>query len=300
MINHFRAQIRRPIIGIGHSMGCIQLLNLSTIHPRLFTSLIMIDPVMLSIPEPSKADHERISRYYIPARMSIKRRDVWPSRQEAHRAFASSAFYKAWDPRVLALWERFGLRALPTAHYKTGTGVTLTTTKHQEVASFVRLIDETTLSGNRDVHPVYDKSSSSLYRYEPGDMFRRLPDVRPGVLYIYGKHSSVNPPREAAEKVHATGTRTGGSGGVEAGRVQGVVVDAGHLVPMEKVEDTASEAARWICIEMDLYCAEERALREHWFDTVDASERSRVSPELEAALGREGGDGNKGSGRAKL
>ena len=46
MVNHFRHSMPRPIVGIGHSMGGNNLVNLSLMHNRLFTSLILIDPVI--------------------------------------------------------------------------------------------------------------------------------------------------------------------------------------------------------------------------------------------------------------
>jgi len=36
MINHFRQEMARPLIGVGHSMGGTQLVHLSSLHLRLF------------------------------------------------------------------------------------------------------------------------------------------------------------------------------------------------------------------------------------------------------------------------
>ncbi|KAL2049324.1 hypothetical protein ABVK25_010421 [Lepraria finkii] len=46
MVNHFRSQMTRPIVGIGHSCCGTQLVNLSLIHPRLFTTLILYDLII--------------------------------------------------------------------------------------------------------------------------------------------------------------------------------------------------------------------------------------------------------------
>ena len=48
MINQFRDKLPRPLVGIGHSMGAVTLVNLSLLHPRLLSALILIDPVILS------------------------------------------------------------------------------------------------------------------------------------------------------------------------------------------------------------------------------------------------------------
>ena len=106
MVNHFRKQIKRPIIGVGHSMGGSQLVNLSLMHPRLFTSLILIDPVIQRLPS-AKGNMG-------PAKASTNRRDRWPSRVAAEASFKRSKFYQSWDPRVLDLWVKHGLRELPT------------------------------------------------------------------------------------------------------------------------------------------------------------------------------------------
>lgn len=152
----------QPLIGIGHSMGGCQLVHLSLMHPRLFESLILIDPV--------------IQRYTFgkgkqtPAHASAYRKDRWPSRAAAAEYCSRSSFYKSWDPRVLKLWIKNGFRDLPTASSPTdnehvtdnastktaastapgldivGTNltqvqerpVTLTTSRHQEVLTFAR------------------------------------------------------------------------------------------------------------------------------------------------------------------
>ena len=149
MINHFRRQITQPIVGVGHSMGGCHLVRLSLMHPRLFTTLILMDPVIQRLP--SRQGN------YGPAKASTVRRDRWPNRKAAEASFKRSKFYQTWDSRVLDLWIKYGLRDLPTLLHpeptaasntlpplnadpssatvspdkETETEVTLTTTKHQ-------------------------------------------------------------------------------------------------------------------------------------------------------------------------
>ena len=151
MVNHFRAQMPRPIVGIGHSMGGSNLVNLSLMHPRLLETLVLIDPVIARLPS--------VNGNWGPASASAFRRDRWPSRKVAETSFKRSKFYQTWDPRVLDRWIKYGLRELPTKIYPdpqpmpAATGstvtpeptvtpnvtanyeekeVTLTTTKHQD------------------------------------------------------------------------------------------------------------------------------------------------------------------------
>lgn len=46
MVNQFRDQMTLPVVGFGHSMGATALLELSLLHPRLFSSLVLIDPII--------------------------------------------------------------------------------------------------------------------------------------------------------------------------------------------------------------------------------------------------------------
>ncbi|KAG9623974.1 alpha/beta-hydrolase, partial [Aureobasidium melanogenum] len=95
MINHFRDQMPQPLIGMGHSMGGAHLTALSLLHPRLLSTLILIDPVII------RASY--LNAYKL-GRLSARRRDRWPSRAAARKAFEKSPMFKSWDKRVLDCW----------------------------------------------------------------------------------------------------------------------------------------------------------------------------------------------------
>ena len=112
-------------------------------HPRLFASLVLIDPVIEQDSSVNPDIGKKPTIDFGVATASTHRRDIWPSRKEAAEAFAKSKFYQKWDQRVLDLWLEFGLRDIPTALYpKRVKGderpVTLTTTKLQVVWTFLR------------------------------------------------------------------------------------------------------------------------------------------------------------------
>lgn len=277
MVNIFRDQMPRPIVGVGHSMGGCQLANLALLHPRLFETLILIDPVIqgkLSI-------NGNIS----PAAASARRREIWPSREEAAKSFAKSKFYQAWDPRVLDAWIKNGLRDMPTKLFPDGKQpeVTLTTTKHQEVMTFLRgnfqerpgdkepSSAEYTLSNpkvNRRTHPditPFDEPQTPFYRGESTIVFSQLPSLRPSVFYIFGEHSFLTNDSVIEEKMRVTGSGVGGSGGRAEGRVANVTVkDTGHLIPMEKVDESADHISKWVSREMERYRDWERKTEEEW------------------------------------
>ena len=62
-----------------------------------------------------------------------------------------------------------------------------------------------------------------------------------------------------------TGSGVGGSGGAKEGRVANVMVQgAGHLIPMEKVEESAGHVAKWVGGEMVRFRENERASEAEW------------------------------------
>ncbi|KAK3725116.1 hypothetical protein LTR37_000627 [Vermiconidia calcicola] len=310
MINHFRTHMKRPLIGIGHSMGGNNLVNLSLIHPRLFTSLILIDPVIQRFPS--------VEGNFGPAKMSVKRREIWPSRKAAAEKLKSSKFYQSWDPRVLDKWIQYGLRETPTYHHpnnitaasatpptitaepstvtippaaNTEKEVTLTTTKHQEVLTFLRPnfpspeYPNPSTNPNPLTHPDVDPNTppnAPFYSPVPIATFHKLPQVRPSVFYIFGDVAAgayLSAPVLKADKLANTGTGVGGSGGVKKGRVGSVTFDGvGHLIPMEVVGRTAEACRDWLVPELGRWRAIEDEERREW-GRVERREKSRLSKE---------------------
>jgi pimeloyl-ACP methyl ester carboxylesterase len=276
MINHFQKQMPQPLVGVGHSMGGAHLISLSLMHPRLLSTLVLIDPVV------NRAAH--ISAYNL-GRMSAKRRDKWPSRAAAKRAFDKSPMFKSWDKRVMDCWMEHALRDLPTKLYpevavsstppaisadisgstispdsKTEIPVTLKTTKHQEVMTFMRGNFVTpsnpapATAPNPLTHPDVDTALPPItpfYRAESFHLFKLLPYLRPSVLYIFGTESDLSTSENIADKLEVTGVGAGGSGGVAKDRVKEYTMQGGsHLMPMERVEETAAQCSGWLLREL--------------------------------------------------
>ena len=299
MINHFRKEISRPLVGIGHSMGGNQLVNLAYIHPRLLTSLVLIDPVIRSAAD-ATGDRSIVSQ----PQASTFRRDDWPSRAEAASSLKKSKFYQSWDPRVLDLWIRYGLRSLPTAIYPKGNDgfdrsenhdgpVTLTTTKHQEVFTFLRPnFDGWDPNGklivNRRTHPDWDAKAADtfpFYRPEVAAVFNDLPRLRPSALYIFGGQSDLSTPDLRKQKMECTGTGLGGSGGAEAGRVKEVLLeDVGHLIPMEAVGRCAAAAGEWLASDLKRWRGEEAEFKGEW-EAKERRAKYTISEEWKKNIG---------------
>jgi len=293
----------RPIVGVGHSMGGAHLTQLALMHPRLIETIILIDPVIQSFFSPTGSG--------MPAQSSARRRDRWPSRAAAEEGFKKSRFYQPWDSRVLQRWVQYGLRELPTKlHHGEGKQhpfeqgereVTLTTTKHQEVFTFLRAtLSKIPAKGftaaeweklSEILYPdfVEGKMERELgfYRPEPLLIFQNLKFLRPSVLYVFGEESALSSERGRTEKMATTGTSYGGSGGEKKGRVKEVMMKrTGHLIPMEKVQETAQESAEWLGAEMERWRSNEALVAKHW-RSVDDLEKYTLSKETMARFGKD-------------
>ncbi len=143
--------------------------------------------------------------------------------------------------------------------------MTLTTTKHQELFTFLRPTYRTDAGGLPDLdaaHAAAQKSPYAFYRPEPLWAYRRLPELRPSVLYVFGETSDMSAPEARRAKMEMTGTGLGGSGGAAKGRVQEVVVDCGHLVAMERVPQCADAIAGFLGAELALWRRERKEFEE--------------------------------------
>jgi pimeloyl-ACP methyl ester carboxylesterase len=311
LVNHFRNDFVRPIVGIGHSMGGNNLINLSLMHPRLFTTLLMIDPVVSRVFSPRGN--------WSPAQLSSIRRDRWPSRKIAAEGFKKSKFYSTWDPRVLDLWVKYGLRDLPTKVYDEAPEsrpyepaekeVTLTTTKHQEVFTFLRPTPKTSILTelglpehltHSDLNPAW--KDQLIYRPEGVKTFANLPFLAPSVFYVFGEHSDLCTPEAMKDKLETTGTGLAGSGGVAAGRVRHVLLkDTGHLIPMEKTDETAKACAGWLESEIKRWKDEEKMQQDAWAK-VPERDKFTINKKMYDALGMDLGAGARkgGKGNSKL
>lgn len=266
LINMHQKDMPQPLVGIGHSVGGAQLAQLALMHPRLLQALVLVDPV-IQTENPAKS-------FIVP---STYRRDLWPSREVAMEKFGASNFYQAWDKRVLEKWVEYGLQELPTAAYpdtpEQGTRpVTLSTPVPQECFMYLRpkyygnpmvSLDQDRLEYG-DIHPDDIDPEDPFYRPEPAKLFRQLPEIKPPVLYVFGERSEVATPDLRREKLERTGVGVGGSGGKQDKRVEEVVLDTGHLVPMEKTKETASAVAPFALQRVEQWEAEVARRLQMW------------------------------------
>ncbi|KAI0169348.1 putative toxin biosynthesis protein [Hypoxylon sp. FL1284] len=307
LTNVFRSEMPRPLVGVGHSFGGAVLTRLSLLHPRLLSTLVLLDPTITAFSSAPVGPGKSV------ARASAFRRESWPDRAAAAASFRRSPFYRAWDPRVLDAWIEHGLRPAPTALVPSddpAAGATLRTPKHQELFTYFRplwpyvqspssLSDGTsTIEVDKDGAPDFDPADARtattptgdasmfpFYRSEGGSVLRQLPAVRPSVLWVFGGDSDLGDAPGRKLKTETCGAGPGGSGGLARGRVAEVVVQGrGHLFPMEVPALCARHAAAWIAPEMARWRAAQRAY-EDWARRP-LRDKTTLSPEFLDRVGR--------------
>ncbi|KAJ5092870.1 hypothetical protein N7456_008731 [Penicillium angulare] len=280
MINHFREEMPQPIVGVGHSMGAGQLVLLSLLHPRLFTSLSLIEPVI--------APDILSAKGPLLAIVSLKRRDTWKSRSAAIEAAHKT--YKRWDKRVLHRWILHGYREIPTTHEarsnnsnatESDSPVMLVSSKNQEVLQYLR----PNPSNHRPVgegedndasdKPAHDSllypdiigpphATSQFYRFEPIFAWKMLKHVRPPVLYVLGQQSPLFSPEDRARTLNRTGRGIGGSGGIKASKVEEKIIKGSHQLPLERVVETAAAVGPWISKSLQTWRENEVRIAKGW------------------------------------
>ena len=231
-------------------------------HPRLFKSLILMEPLIRrDVPPGSNA-----------AMLSTLRRDIWPSRHEAEAAIRKNKHFASWDSRALGNYLSYGLRKTPTAVHPAARegSVTLTTTKHQESWTYVRSRFEPLThdkATQRLLSPDLDQDRESkflFHRAEPGIVQEYLPYIRPSVLYIFGDSSPISTASAQEAMMSLTGTGLGGSGGRQEGQVTKVVLPrSGHLLPMEQIALTADVASAEMGKRLEQFRSEKRFWKNH-------------------------------------
>lgn len=312
LINLKRADMPRPIFGLGHSVGGNNLVNVSLFNPRLLEGIILVDPVIQlhSAEPPSPGEVAKQKQPYGPgiAQLSTFRRDTWPSRSFAAETFKRSPFYKRWDSRVLDRWIQYGLRDLPSVTYpdQGPPAVTLSTSIANEVHHFLRpnfkgygLSKPPNRETHADLDPFSDRTSQ-FYRPESPRTFNRLQELRPPVLYIFGELSDTSDATLNEAKASRTGTGVGGSGGRAQGKVKEVTLEkVGHLIAMEAPQRTAEECASWLKSELQRYADQEEKWEKEW-KMKSLRDKQVVTEEWKSRMGGDPRKNKKPSTASKL
>lgn len=101
-----------PVILAGHSLGGMLSLMAAAQRPELARCVVLLDsPVVAGWRAFAWKLIKRcnVEDRYSPSRLSVRRRNVWPSEADALRHFASKELFAAWAPGVLQDYLRAGL-----------------------------------------------------------------------------------------------------------------------------------------------------------------------------------------------
>ncbi|OOO03840.1 hypothetical protein OAory_01022510 [Aspergillus oryzae] len=234
MINYFRDEMPRT--------------NLVFLYPRLFTTLILLDPVIQLNPPPMGFGSDPPSAI----NFTLYRQDVWPNRQAATEVYKK--MFPKMDPRCVDRMTKFGFRDLPTDLYPeslegsdpANPPVTLTTSKNPDMIAQIREnFSARTLDGriqiDRSTHAEMDPVAAffPMYCPEPRATFFRLPTLRPSLIWVLGEKSYLRLD-EVREGIKICGHGIGGSGGDSQGKVKEAAIPKGsHLFPFENVAEAA-------------------------------------------------------------
>jgi len=105
-------KIKRPVVGVGHSLGGILTLLAAAKKPNTFKSVILLDPPMFSPLKRSIIDVLRVIKVedmFSPAAKSKKRRERFDSKEQAFQYFKEKIFFKNFHIRALQDYIKYGL-----------------------------------------------------------------------------------------------------------------------------------------------------------------------------------------------
>ncbi|GAA5948093.1 hypothetical protein JCM3765_007106 [Sporobolomyces pararoseus] len=146
------------IVGIGHSLGGGGTAFAATACPSLFSSIIFLDPVLVTPHHPAKSTKPLASG-------ALVRREKWNSREEALESFKKKEFFKAWDPEILKGYCQFGLRDTldgKVALKTTARNEALTFADASVVASIRANLRLATLPSSLPVHWIWAEEGRSV------------------------------------------------------------------------------------------------------------------------------------------
>ena len=250
MINYFQSEIQQPLVGIGHSLGAGVVSYLAAWHPRLFSGIVMLESAM----GPGKTHTWPAPPRFYPGLVAMRRRDFWPTREEAAKQLRETRAYKNYDPRAFDNVVRYELRDVePSDSPNVLCGVTLVTPKALEMSMWI--VPDPPLPGFKrrndlDYPAEHTTSMPGIRRPEAYRLKEALTKLACPVLYLWGTKSIVSP--ENLQELYLKGTAV--EWGERTGNIISRTVNCGHMMPQEEPAGTASAVTGWLG---DLYKKEQ-------------------------------------------
>ena len=253
-MNVFRSEMIQPIVGVGHSMGANLLTMLSLGHPMLFSSLVLMEPVM--------SMGTIMGMGSVLALQTLRRRTEWPSRKAAENT--SQKAFRSWDPRVLERWNRYALYPYPRSGSEEAEkpqSTRLLTGRFQELTGIVR--PEFIYSGSVEF-------TETMNWVREITVLNKIIDFIPcSTFYICAAKGVSASAKMRKDWLLRTGMGSHGSPHMgrklRKRRVEDIVLpDLGHFAPLEAPVVCAEAAAKWIDEDIKSWEDEEESLKRTW------------------------------------
>lgn len=116
LIVDIEKQHRKPIIGVGHSLGGVLHFLASQERPDLYQTVVMLDsPVLDRVRSAAVRVMKMVGMIdrITPAGRTKYRRQSWPSAQAAIEYLQTKTLFAHFDPECLADYVNFGMQHLP-------------------------------------------------------------------------------------------------------------------------------------------------------------------------------------------
>jgi pimeloyl-ACP methyl ester carboxylesterase len=273
MVNTFRTTILQPVIGIGHSVGASHLTMTALLHPSLFASLVLMEPIIFPDPVSSNA-HSLLG-------IALKRKRIWASRDEAE-SYWTKAYSKSWDPRVVKLWNRYALSPVNQAAPNRETRLAWERT--QEIAGYLQFTH--TSESGPDIDEVLEKvkNEGPVWVQNIVQLYLLIPYISTRTLFLVGSKpgsapASIRPywaTRMGSEpifhpRLNNQGTSKGRGRRVVLEEVQGT----GHFLTLEKPTIVAERVGEWAFEELEGW-REEMSGSKRWRE-MSVQEKGRAT-----------------------
>jgi len=107
------ARLRPPVVGMGHSLGAVATLIAAAARPRLFSALVLLDPVILPrrfLWALGLLKRTGAIRHFPLVKRARRRRRRFQSRRSAFRLYAAGrGIFKSWSEEFLEAYLECGL-----------------------------------------------------------------------------------------------------------------------------------------------------------------------------------------------
>ena len=250
MVNHFQEQMLPPIVGIAQSWGAAAISMLAVWHPRLFSAIVLMEP-MFGLPyRPDVEDEDRVNmEIRRTIQLVVNRKDTWPSREAARKHLHANPYYGSFDPRVFERVIQHDLRDIASGS-ENSSAVTLTTPKTMELYTILRA--DPPLPGFPEAPDYRTRTANDVivpgfYRGERSYIIETLQYLLPPTLFLWGKLSGYANSDYSNHLLRRTGIGLGGSGGFALGKVtEAILQGAHHPIPLEKPAAAAHIIVPWL------------------------------------------------------